>query len=190
MSHSIFPQFQIGVAIYSCAWKPWANLTEIPDKECGRTRRGVMPHSFVFQGIVTRLVPDNLIEIDISGDFEGTAVIEVRPLARRTRVIFTWRIDIRHRLIGRLSRLLPAVFLWNHRWAVRKSCEAMQRELIRRRRFSNELLVSNSPSFPHNIPCARSFLGKKRRRSIVASPRKKKAGQARLFSNLKTRNRG
>ena len=80
--------------------------------------KGFMPHSFVFKGIITRLVPDNLLEIDISGDFEGTATIEVCPLPEGTRVIFTWRIDIRHRWVGWLSRLLPAIFRWNHRYAV------------------------------------------------------------------------
>ena len=123
--------------------------------------KGWLPHSFVFSGTVTRRVPDRLMEIEISGDFSGLAGIEVMTIDGGTRVMFTWKIDCRHRLIAPIARMAPQLFVWNHRWAMRRSFNAMQRELVRRRNGQGDP-HSARPTFPQNIALLRNYVSNRR----------------------------
>lgn len=119
--------------------------------------KGLLPHSFVFDARVTRIVPHRFLHIDVSGDFEGFGELEVFASGDDMRVAIHWYADCRHPFIGPLSRLLPAVFEFNHRWALARGSVLMQRE-IDRRRAGLALARPPVPTFPHNVPLLRSLL--------------------------------
>ncbi len=132
--------------------------------------KGWLPHSFIFSGTVTRLEPERLMDIAIHGDFNGTAGIAVEQIDCGTRVTFSWRIDCKHRLIEPVSRIVPPLFVWNHRWAMRRAFRAMQAELARRRDGENKPR-SDRPSFPHNITLLRNVFSRRRETMIPRQTR-------------------
>lgn len=133
--------------------------------------KGLMPHSFAFSGMTSEYVEGRLLRVEISGDFEGTAVLEVASCGDQTRATFNWSVDCRHALIGPLSRLAPQLLIWNHRWAVRQACLLMQNEIDRRR--ENRPMPTVQPVFPHNIRLLRAALCRQRTESVAVLPHKR-----------------
>lgn len=129
--------------------------------------KGFLPHSFIFAGEVTRFEPGRVMDIAITGDFVGTARIEVVPRKDRTRLIFSWDVDCRHKLIGWLAGLFPGLFVLNHRWAMEQACGSMAREIDRRRSGRSGSAAKAVPYFPHNLRIARRALTHRRRGAVA-----------------------
>lgn len=129
--------------------------------------KGFLPHTFSFLGVTRRYDPDRLLEVEISGDFNGTAAIMLEETGAGTRITFDWSVDCRHRLIRPLTLIAPGWFAWNHRWAMRRLGEAAQREIVRRR-LGRNAHDAIEPTFPHNFALVRTL---SRRLRLPASGR-------------------
>ena len=113
--------------------------------------KGFLPHAFVVSSHVTDLVPHKSMRVEVAGDLEGHAQLEVFPEGDELSVKIEWEIDCRHVIIGPLTRLVPFVFRWNHRFTLTRGFALMQRE-IDRRRAGLEPRRPSIPTFPHNFP--------------------------------------
>jgi hypothetical protein len=123
--------------------------------------KGFLPHAFVVSSRITDLVPHKSMRVDVWGDLEGYAQLDVVPEGEELRVKIVWRIDCRHAVIGPVTRVAPFIFRWNHRFTLTRGFSLMQRE-IDRRRAGLAPRNPSIPTFPHNFPRLRRFFYRSR----------------------------
>jgi hypothetical protein len=113
--------------------------------------KGFMPHSFFFVAKIVGLVPHRFMRIAVRGDFEGIGELSVEPDGvDACDARLHWRTCVRHpRLRPFVSPLRP-VFVWNHKWAMRRAHRLIQAEIDRRRGATRQP-VRSRPVFPHNL---------------------------------------
>lgn len=118
--------------------------------------KGWLPYSLTFTSEVVDLVPHRYMKSVVHGDFEGVAVLTTEPIdADVSQVDFHWCIDSDHPYVSYLARPLRPVFVWNHKWAMRRAKLLLQDEVYRRRGVSERSVTANRPTFPHNLPLVR-----------------------------------
>ena len=123
--------------------------------------KGLLPHAFVVWSRISYLVPHRFMRVDVSGDLEGYAELEVFPEGDELRVKILWQIDCCHPIIGPITRVLPFIFRANHHFTLSRGFSLMQRELDRRRAGLAPCRPS-IPTFPHNFPALRRFFYRNR----------------------------
>ncbi len=95
--------------------------------------RGWLPYTLRWQG---RLVGDRRPHgwtIEATGDLTGRGVWNLTQHYDFAAVDYDWRIDVEKPLLKPLTPLLRPVYAANHRWAMARGLEGLQRELVRRR---------------------------------------------------------
>lgn len=95
--------------------------------------RGRLPYTLRWDCVLTEPITDRGFAIAASGDFNGVGRWTFQPGAHGVSIIFDWRITTTKPLLRRLHWLLKPVFVANHRWAMKRGQESLQRELDRRR---------------------------------------------------------
>jgi hypothetical protein len=123
--------------------------------------KGLLPHAFIVSARISALIPHKSMRVDVWGDLEGFAELEVLQESEELRVKIVWQIDCRHRIIGPITRLAPFIFKWNHRFTLSRGFSLMQREIDRRRAGASPRRPS-IPTFPHNFPWLRRFFYRSR----------------------------
>jgi hypothetical protein len=113
--------------------------------------KGWLPHTFFFIAKIVDLVPDRSMVIAVNGDFEGAGTMSVTPQDNgKCRAVLHWRARIRQPYIRPLIHLFHAVFVLNHKWAMRNARSLMQEEVYRRRGKASRF-TSAKATFPHNL---------------------------------------
>ncbi len=119
--------------------------------------KGFLPHSFFFVARIVEIVPHRFMRIAVSGDFDGVGEISVAPhdpggCEARLR----WRTSVPHPYVRRFVRLLHPVFVWNHKWAMRRAGRLLQAEVERRRSASGRF-TREKATFPHSLAAFRDW---------------------------------
>ena len=114
--------------------------------------KGFLPHSFFFVARIVDLEPHRYMRIEASGDFEGVGELSLEPGSGGCcRVRLHWRTRIMHPWLKPLVAWFHPVFVWNHKWAMRRTRRLIQDEVYRRRKRPVRL-DQPQPVFPHNLP--------------------------------------
>ncbi|MFO1208259.1 MAG: SRPBCC family protein [Amaricoccus sp.] len=71
--------------------------------------------------------------VEATGDLVGRGVWTLEQRGTQTAVRYDWRIEVEKPLLKPLTPLLKPVYAANHRWAMARGHEGLQRELARRR---------------------------------------------------------
>jgi len=95
--------------------------------------RGWLPYKLRWSFRVTERRPPNGFSLEAWGDLEGTGVWTFTRDGEFTIIDYDWTVFARKPLLQRLSFLLKPIFEWNHRWAMARGEESLQREIARRR---------------------------------------------------------
>jgi hypothetical protein len=95
--------------------------------------RGKLPYSLTWTSRISSKTPPTHLAIAASGDFEGTGVWQLRPSNDGTEVTFDWNISVTPWYLRIGSYFLRPIFAANHRWAMARGGESLERELARRR---------------------------------------------------------
>lgn len=95
-----------------------------------------------------------------SGDFEGEGRWSFQANGPNVDIEYIWTIEANKPLLRYLSFLLRPLFAANHRWAMARGEESLQRELSRRRARSTEERARIPP------PPQATFLSPRRRRRL------------------------
>ena len=98
--------------VHSKGWLPYTLRWEFEVVECN------YPHGFA---------------IAASGDFDGRGVWTIEQNGSLVDIRFDWQIKAEKPLLRNLSFLLKPLFEANHRWAMARGQEGLERELARRR---------------------------------------------------------
>jgi uncharacterized protein YndB with AHSA1/START domain len=94
--------------------------------------RGRLPYTLTWTAETLHADRPHTFEIRATGDFEGSGIWTLQPVAAGTRAAFEWRIRAEKPLLRTFSFLLKPVFRWNHHWAMTIGREALAREIARR----------------------------------------------------------
>ncbi|MBP7001167.1 hypothetical protein [Amaricoccus sp.] len=96
--------------------------------------RGFLPYRL--RWIATLVENDRPLgwAIAAEGDLVGRGEWRLRRDGGATVARYDWRVAAARPSLRRLSRLLAALFAWNHRWAMARGREGIARELERRAR--------------------------------------------------------
>lgn len=78
-------------------------------------------------------MPDRLVGVRTSGDFDGRWRAELSPMGGGTRVNLTWEVTVERPILRLLAPLLRPVFAWNHRWTTPRGEAGLQAFLAERR---------------------------------------------------------
>jgi hypothetical protein len=95
--------------------------------------RGWLPYTLRWSFRVVSASRPHGFALEAWGDFEGSGVWSFRPDGEWTDVEFVWLIRAEKPLLRRLSFLMKPAFEANHRWAMERGRESLERELVRRR---------------------------------------------------------
>ena len=95
--------------------------------------RGWLPYTLRWRG---RLVEDRRPHgwtIEATGDLAGRGVWTLVQQGDLAAVDYDWRIDVEKPLLRPLTPVLAPLYAANHRWAMARGREGLERELARRR---------------------------------------------------------
>lgn len=95
--------------------------------------RGWLPYTLDWDSTCTEVDRPRRLAVAASGDFVGRGVWTFEQDGDRTSLTFDWRLSAEKPLLRYLSFLLKPVFAANHRWAMERGRESLERELARRR---------------------------------------------------------
>jgi hypothetical protein len=98
--------------------------------------RGRLPYTLRWECELTEPITSHGFRIAASGDLEGVGRWTFAPTAEGLSLTFHWDVTTAKPLLQRLRWLLKPAFVANHRWAMARGEECLQRELDRRRRAS------------------------------------------------------
>ena len=119
--------------------------------------KGWLPHSFFFTARIVDVVPHRSMRVAVSGDFEGEGELSVMPEATGgCRARLHWRVCVPHPWIRFLVKIFHPLFVWNHKWAMRRARNLLQAEVDRRREASNGFAPAKA-AFPHNLAFFRDW---------------------------------
>lgn len=88
--------------------------------------RGPLPYSLRFTVAVRRIVPERLVETDVSGDLEGPARLELEPAAHGTSARLVWSVRVVDPALRATARVARPVMEWGHDWVVNRGVRAFR----------------------------------------------------------------
>ena len=94
--------------------------------------RGWLPYTLRWTAETVMADRPGGFTITATGDFEGRGIWTFEPVGNRTHVTFDWRLRAEKPILRTLSFALKPLFAWNHRWAMARGYESLQREVARR----------------------------------------------------------
>lgn len=94
--------------------------------------RGWLPYTLNWQSCCTEAERPWRLAIRATGDFNGRGIWMLRQSGEHVDVSYDWQLRADKPLLRYLSFLLKPLFSANHRWAMARGQEALQRELARR----------------------------------------------------------
>lgn len=102
--------------------------------------KGKLPYRLRWTAELIEATPPDGFSIEARGDFVGRGVWTFSQVAGEVQIVFDWQLRAEKPLLRWLSFALKPVFVWNHRWAMRKGEAALVRELKRRREVRLEVV--------------------------------------------------
>jgi polyketide cyclase/dehydrase/lipid transport protein len=96
------------------------------------TTKGKLPYTLRWQAEMTAADKPRRMSIRARGDLEGGGEWEFRQEGESVLVTYGWTVLATKPWMIHLAPLLNPVFIWNHRWAMQRGLEGLQRELARR----------------------------------------------------------
>lgn len=96
--------------------------------------RGFLPYRLNFIIEAVELVPDRIVAVKTTGDFDGRWRAELSLAGSGARADLTWEVTVERPILRRLAPLLRPAFAWNHRWTTPRGEAGLRAFLAERRR--------------------------------------------------------
>ena len=95
--------------------------------------RGKLPYTLRWQMTVVGSNRPHNLSVEATGDLVGRGVWTFEQRSRDLDITYDWSVRADKPLLRYLSFLLRPIFSANHRWAMQRGREGLERELVRRR---------------------------------------------------------
>jgi uncharacterized protein YndB with AHSA1/START domain len=99
----------------------------------GLHTKGWLPYTLRWNFRVVESTPPTGFKLVAHGDFEGAGTWTLRQDGEFVDVTYDWRIKAEKRLLRYGTFVFRPFFAANHRWAMARGEESLNRELVRRR---------------------------------------------------------
>jgi hypothetical protein len=103
--------------------------------------RGWLPYTLRWQGRLVASDRPHSWEVEATGDLAGRGVWRLEQHGERAEAVYYWRVRAERPVLRMLAPLLRPAFAANHRWAMARGHEGLDRELVRRRALAAGLSV-------------------------------------------------
>lgn len=116
-------------------WWPevYLSVHELGEGEFSLFTKGYLPYRLRWNFRVTENLFPNGFSLEAWGDLEGQGRWNMEQQGEDVIVTYDWKVQANHPVIKRFSGIFRPIFESNHRWAMAKGEQALQRELTRRR---------------------------------------------------------
>ena len=94
--------------------------------------KGKLPYTLEWQAEMVAAQKPQRMSIRARGDLEGRGEWELRQDGEWVQVRYDWTVLATKSWMILLAPLLRPVFVWNHKWAMQRGFEGLQRELASR----------------------------------------------------------
>ena len=91
--------------------------------------KGWLPYRLSWQAEVVAIDKPRSMSLRARGDLEGRGEWRLRQEGEWTVALYDWTVIVTKPWMVALAALLEPVFVANHRWAMRRGLEGLQREL-------------------------------------------------------------
>lgn len=92
--------------------------------------RGPLPYALRFTVAVRRVVPERLIDTEVSGDIEGPARLELEPTDDGTSARLVWSVRIVDPALRATARVARPLMEWGHDWVVSRGVRAFRQNAL------------------------------------------------------------
>jgi hypothetical protein len=93
--------------------------------------QGALPYKLSFVVAIDRVIDEQLVETDVSGDLQGPATLWLEPTDEGCRARLRWRLEPHERLLRNLARVSHPLLAWSHDQVVAMGVEQFRRRLAR-----------------------------------------------------------
>jgi uncharacterized protein YndB with AHSA1/START domain len=93
--------------------------------------KGKLPYELHWQAEMTAAEKPHRMSIRARGDLDGRGEWRFRQEGEWVVVTYDWTVLVTKAWMVYLAPLLRPVFVWNHKWAMRRGLEGLMRELAR-----------------------------------------------------------
>jgi uncharacterized protein YndB with AHSA1/START domain len=93
--------------------------------------QGALPYKLRFVVSVKRVVEEQLVEADVSGDLEGPAALRVEPADDGCVARLQWQLEPHEPLLRRLDRVSHPLLAWSHDQVIAMGVAQFRRRLVR-----------------------------------------------------------
>jgi uncharacterized protein YndB with AHSA1/START domain len=94
--------------------------------------KGKLPYTLEWQAEMVAAEKPHRMSISARGDLDGRGEWELRQDGEWVDVTYAWTVLATKPWMIVLAPLMRPVFVWNHKWAMQRGLEGLQRELARR----------------------------------------------------------
>jgi polyketide cyclase/dehydrase/lipid transport protein len=94
--------------------------------------KGKLPYHLSWQAELVGCRPPDRMSIRATGDLDGRGEWRLDQQGEWLEISYDWTVVVRQLWMVLLSPILKPVFVWNHRWAMQRGFEGLQREVARR----------------------------------------------------------
>jgi hypothetical protein len=94
--------------------------------------KGWLPYRLEWEAEMIAASKPNRMSIRARGDLEGRGEWRLEQHGDWVAISYDWTVLATKPWMIALAPLLTPVFVWNHKWAMRRGLEGLQRELARR----------------------------------------------------------
>lgn len=101
-----------------------------PGVEAECTVRGPLPYALRFVVRVLDVVPESLVETEVTGDIEGPARLELEPTEDGTSARLSWAVRVVDPALRATSRVARPLMEWGHDWVVGRGVTAFRRNAL------------------------------------------------------------
>jgi uncharacterized protein YndB with AHSA1/START domain len=105
------------------SWWPWLRRFDASGVARGdvwtATVQPPLPYRVSFDLLLTEVRPPHLVAVDVTGDIEGSARLEVRQNASGSELHFTSELTPTSSLLRTVARLAPPLARYGHEWVLK-----------------------------------------------------------------------
>lgn len=103
-------------------WWPWLRTLESDGLVEGTVShcvvRAPLPYSLTFEVAVLEVVPERLVDTQVSGDLEGPARLDLNAHPEGSEARLSWELELRDPLLRTAAVVARPVMEWGHSWVV------------------------------------------------------------------------
>lgn len=115
-------------------WWPWLRQFELSEVGEGETAtfavKSPLPYSLHFEATILKIVPQELVEVHVTGDVSGNAKLEIEPHRHRCSANLRWSLTPEALPLRTAALVARPVMKWSRDWVVAQGAEQFRQHAL------------------------------------------------------------